>query len=223
MRLLPALSLLLLAASAGCEKPPPPPPPPPPSATYRSQEAINYIGFFKTQDTKQWELAKERLVHLGPGIIPTLFAAMEESAGEVDLLCADVLKRMGPEALPYLESEIRRGDAGFTDRALTRRRSFRGDLIAVLGEIRSAPARDALCRILREDGWSTARRKAAFYLGVQKDPASIPVLIEALRRDRDEGVRAECRGALKACAGNRDMGDNPEVWERWWKERSAKP
>jgi len=64
--LLPALSLLLLAASAGCEKPPPPPPPPPPSATYRSQEAINYIGFFKTQDTKQWELAKERLVHLGP-------------------------------------------------------------------------------------------------------------------------------------------------------------
>ena len=78
----------------------------------------------------------------------------------------------------------------------------------------------ALAGILREDGWATARRKAAFYLGELKDPKAVPILIEALRTDASEDVRGMALGALKRCV-ERDLGPNPEVWEAWWKERQA--
>ena len=217
-----ALALPLLLAGCGPAVPPSPPPAPPPAEGYRAREAMNYIDLFKTSDTAQWELAKERLVKLGPAIIPTLFAAMEESAGGVDLCCADVLKRMGEPVLSHLSREIQRGDAGYSGKALARRRAFRGSLIAVLGEMRGATSVQALDRILREDAWPAARGKAAFYLGTQKSLAGVPSLILALR-DPDDSVRNWARGALKACNSGRDLGNRPEVWEAWLQQQSKAP
>lgn len=221
MKRLP-LTLLLALAAAGCGPPTPAPPPPPASDATRSREARLYIEFFKTVDTQQWELAKERLLRLGPSVIPTLFAAMEEEGGEVDLNCADVLRRMGADALPAMAAEIQRGDAGYAGKALSRRRAFRRSLISTLGDLRTPAATDALARILRDDAWVTARRNAAFCLGVRKDRRSVPQLIESLRKDPDEAVRAEARGALKAFAGGKDMGGaNADAWDLWWQKQQA--
>lgn len=207
---------------AGCQRASAPPPAPPPAAgaDIRAMEARNYVEFFATHDTAGWEVAKQRLVKLGAPAISVLFAAMQERPGAVAFNCQDVLKRMGPEVLPPLVEEVRRGDAGYTDRALDRRRLFRGQLIAAVGEMRAPGSAAALMGILREDSWATARRKAAFYLGELKDPQAVPILIETLRKDPSEDVRATALGALKRCV-DRDLGPNPEVWEAWWKERQA--
>ena len=153
---------------------------------------------------------------------PTLFAAMQEQAGEVEFNCFDVLKRMGPGALPAVLEEIGRGDAGFTDKALTKRRLFRARLVAIAGEARAPGGADALCRILHEDAWGPVRRKAAFYLGEQRDPRAVPALIAALRDDAAEDVRVSAQGALRKCCG-KDLGPNPDVWEQWWKDHPPSP
>jgi hypothetical protein len=216
------MPLCIVLVLAGCQRAGPPPPAPPPAAgaDIRAMEARNYVEFFATHDTAGWEVAKQRLVKLGTPAIPVLFAAMQERPGAVAFNCQDVLKRMGPEALPPLVEEIRKGDAGYTDRALDKRRLFRGQLIAVVGEMRAPGSAAALTDILREDRWATARRKAAFYLGELKDPKAVPILIEILRKDASEDVRGMALGALKRLA-ERDLGPNPEVWEAWWKERQA--
>ncbi len=206
----------------GCQRESAPPPAPPPGtgADIRAMEARNYVEFFATHDTAGWEVAKQRLGKLGSPTIPVLFAAMQERSGAVAFNCQDVLKRMGPEALAPLVEEVRRGDAGYTERALDKRRLFRAQLIAVIGEMRAPGSAPALMDILREDSWATARRKAAFYLGELKDAKAVPILIETLRKDASEDVRGMALGALKRCV-DRDLGPNPEVWEAWWKDRQA--
>jgi len=211
------LSVLLLA---GCASPAAPPPPAPAPDSYKSQEARNYVDMFRTTDTRQWEMARERLLRLGPAILPVLFTAMEAEGGAVDENCRAVLRIMGPDILTVLDAEIGRGDASCTDRALSRRRSFRRSLIMVAGDIKGPAARDLLCRVLQSDTWVTARCNAAFCLGVRKDPLGADALITALRRDPEELVREECRRALALLAG-KDLGSRPEVWEAWRKRLSA--
>ena len=208
--------LALLALTPGCQPAPPAPPPPQAAEDARCREARNYVGHFRTVDTAKWEWAKDRLVKLGPAVIPVLLEAMERDAGEVDLCCADVLRRMGPDALPALDREIRKGDAGAADKALARRRAFRRSLIAILEGLPDPRAAQVLCRVLNEDPWPTARRNAAFCLSIRKDPEAVGALISALGKDPDEGVRAAARAGLRKRAG-RDLGPNPEVWEAWLK------
>ena len=217
------LFLAALCAVPGCASAPPPPPVKPAApADYKLLEARNYIEYFKTADTRQWEHAKERLVRLGPSVIPVLFTAMQEYAGEVDFNCQDVLKRMGPDALPSVLDEIRKGDAGCSGGALTRRRRFRGGLIAVMGEAGAPGAAAGLAKVLSEDAWPGARRKAAFYLGRLKDPMAVPALIEAMRKEPEEEVREEARSALRRIAG-RDLGPHADTWELWSKSGPSSP
>lgn len=218
----PAIQALALLLLAGCGGAPttsgPAPTPPPPPSDVRSMEARNYIAIFATHDTQGWETAKQRLVKLGVPVLPVLFAAMQDQGGQVAFNCQDVLKRMGPDALSAVIQEIRAGDAGFTGKALTRRRLFRSQLITVVGEMRAPASAPALLEILRKDDWPTARRKAAFYLGELKAMDAVPDLIATLRADSAEDVRTSVLGALRRCA-ERDLGSNPEVWEAWWQER----
>ena len=79
--------VVMALACAGCGEggsQPAPPTPTPPKPDYRASEARNYIDYFASNDTQQWELAKQRLVALGPAIAPVLFAAMQERPGEVE-------------------------------------------------------------------------------------------------------------------------------------------
>lgn len=215
----PFLPVLLLLC-AGCSKPVEPPAPKPPSTDVRMREAINYVEFFKTADTQKWELAKSRLMALGPAVIPVLLEAMEAFEGEVDLNCQDVLVRMGADAVPEIDAEVARGDAGLTGEPLRRRRVFRRSLIAVLGDLPGTKAADALVRTLREDPWPTARQNAAFCLGGRREPGAIPALIEAMRRDADENVRARARAALQSRAG-RDYGPDPDDWQAWHRRQTG--
>ena len=215
------LAPLVLLLAAGCAGAAPAPPPPAPDA-YKAQEARNWIDMFRTPDTRQWEMARERLVRLGPAILPVLFSAMEAEGGAVDENCRAVLRTLGADALGALDAEIRRGDASCTDRALSRRRAFRRSLIMVTGDLKGPAARDLLCRVLQGDPWTTARSNAAFCLGLRRDLQAADALIEALRRDPEELVREECRRALNTLAG-KDLGNRPEVWEAWRKQMPASP
>ena len=216
-------SLLALVLTSGCGgRPAADPAPAMPPDAIKAQEARNYVDMFRTRDTRQWEMARERLLRLGLPVLPVLFAAMEAEGGSVDENCRAVLRILGPDVLPALDAEISRGDASCTDRALSRRRAFRRSLIMVTGDLKGPTARDLLCRVLQSDPWTTARCNAAFCLGVRKDPQGADALIEALRRDPEELVREECHRALNTLAG-KDLGSRPEVWEAWRKQTPAAP
>ncbi len=220
MRTLAPIVLLLLAGCGGTASTALPPTPPPDD--YKTQAARNYVDFFRTTDTRQWEMARDRLLRLGPTAVPVLFEAMEAEGGAVDENCRAVLRSLGADVLPAIDAEIRKGDGACTGRALSRRRTFRRSLIAVVGEIKGPAARDILCRVLQSDPWPTARWNAAFCLGDRKDPQAADALIEALRRDSEEPVREASRRALAVLAG-RDLGDRPEVWEAWRKRPPTAP
>ncbi len=67
-----------------------------------------------------------------------------------------------------------------------------------------------------EDKEALVRSNAAVALGEMRDPNVVEPLIAALK-DEDVNVRSRAAEALRKITG-KDFGENPDKWQKWWKE-----
>jgi HEAT repeat protein len=94
-------------------------------------------------------------------------------------------------------------------------RDLRMSAIWTLGRVKDPRAVEALINALRHKD-PLMREKAAEALGETKDLKAVEPLI-AILKDDEETFREIAAKALEKITG-KDFGQDPEKWQKWWKQ-----
>lgn len=133
----------------------------------------------------EYERARDELRTIGAHAAPHLVEVMRARNDlVVQKLCADVLIRIGPTAVPALLGATKGGSVYSRSRA-----------VFALRRIRDPSSRPALEAVLSGDPEWAVRREAATALGELGDAAAVPALVTALG-DSDTEVRHAVAASL---------------------------
>jgi len=147
--------------------------------------------------------AAEALGELGDRrMVEPLAHMLQHSVSFMHLACAYALARLGdPRGFPAMRLMANEDVRGIRTRLAT-----------YLGRIPTAEAQGMLMELV-QDTDHFVKAKAMLALAEQRNPAVVPILIEALG-DYYENVSKAAHQALVHMAGQ-DLGTSPAAWQRW--------
>jgi len=222
----------------------------PPGALWVAAEALSYFhsretveGLARLLDHADAEVrlaaaAMLATVQGGPGGIPALVAALDQSDDGLRMAAIKALRGIGDRAaLPGLRSALERGvtPAAALRWAIAHLEGNDAEVLALLDDLHAAgevgqAAREELRRVWLSEpgrvigvlrhGREARRARAADALGLIGDPAAIPDLLAALG-DAEASVRGHAAAALGRIGDRRAVGPligllrEPDVWLRW--------
>ncbi|MFV1959856.1 MAG: VWA domain-containing protein, partial [Planctomycetota bacterium] len=139
-------------------------------------------------------------------------AMKTERSAEVRVAMVRTLARLGGATgwVPVILAWLQGRDSG--TKAVARKMVLwgGGDYLAVVR------------RLLREDKDPTFRAELLLLLGDRRRPDAIPLVLEAMERDRHPRVESAGAEALEALTGQA-LGYDLDAWKAWWSKRQASP